>query len=277
MSNNVSVFSAITGQKVAEFDTASETLESVKAKAMAFREVATSSVGTQLALIAIARNVFNDVATSQAIRDAALTAVHIDRVEVHPVAVEAPAVEAPEAETEAETEEAPHGTDVSIYSAVTGNLVDSFNTEELTYGEVVSEALSYAEIEDADLATRVALEELLQGVYSATESKVLSNETLAKVGISRVVIAVDGIEPEDADDTPIYSETVKAAAAEAEAPKALSLVKAEPEAPRYVDTPLKDVVTVKTVTVRRGLPAWGTAVIGAVAAVVGAVIGGGIF
>lgn len=274
MSNNVSVFSAITGQKVAEFNTDSETLESVKAKAMAYREVATSGVSTQLALIEIARGLFTDAATPQTIRDAALTAVHVDRLEVVPATVEAPAVEAPEVEPEEDEAEAPHGNDVSVYSAVTGTLVDSFNTEELTYGEVVSEALSYAEIADADLTTRVALEELLQSAYSATESKTVANETLAKVGISHVVIAVDGVEPEDSDDTPIYSETVKAANAEAEAP--LTLAKT-PEPAKFVDTPLSAVPVVKTVTVRRGLPAWGTAVIGAVAAVVGAVIGGGIF
>ncbi|QOR56137.1 membrane protein [Arthrobacter phage Thunderclap] len=277
MSNNVSVFSAITGAKVGEFNTDSETLESVKAKAMEFHEVRNSNVSTQLALIEVARGVFTPVTSDQTIRNAALSAVGIDRVEVKANVVattEGDGTPAELVEPKAVEPDA-YGNDVTVYG-LGGVLIDSFNTNESSPAEVELEALGYQEIASADLETRAALANLLRDTYNATESHVITNDVLAKVGITRVTVAVEGVEPEEKDDTPIYSETVAAAQPEAKAVAApLTLVKAEPV--KHVDIPLSQVPVTKTVTVRRGLPAWGTAAIAAAAAIVGAVIGGGIF
>ncbi|ALY08430.1 hypothetical protein FDH66_gp20 [Arthrobacter phage Amigo] len=276
MSNNVSVFSAITSAKVGEFNTDSETLESVKAKALEFPEVRNFSVSTQLALIEVARGVFTPVTTDQTIRNAALSAVGIDRVEVKAnvvAATEGDGTPAELVEPKAVEPDA-YGNDVTVYG-LGGILIDSFNTNESSPAEVELEALGYQEIASADLETRAALSKLLRETYNATESHVITNDVLAKVGITRVTVAVEGVEPEEKDDTPIYSETVAAAQPETKAVEPLTLVKAEPV--KHVDIPLSQVPVTKTVTVRRGLPAWGTAAIAAAAAIVGAVIGGGIF
>ncbi|ALY10160.1 hypothetical protein RINGS_85 [Arthrobacter phage Rings] len=276
MSNNVSVFSAITSAKVAEFNTDAETLESVKAKAMEFHEVRNSNVSTQLALIEVARGVFTPVTSDQTIRNAALSAVGIDRVEVKANVVAATEGDGtPDELVEPKAVEPDaYGNDVTVYG-LGGVLIDSFNTNESSPAEVELEALGYQEIASADLETRAALANLLRDTYNATESHVITNDVLAKVGITRVTVAVEGVEPEEKDDTPIYSETVAAAQPEAKAVEPLTLAKTEPA--KHVDIPLSQVPVTKTVTVRRGLPAWGTAAIAAVAAIVGAVIGGGIF
>lgn len=102
---------------------------------------------------------------------------------------------------------------ITVVSAVTGREVASVNTGETTLREAINKALTFREVSNADVHTRIALEDQLRNAWNAATDQEIRSQLLRSVGIDKVTVKV-GVTSEDAP----------AELVEAEAPAGLDVV-----------------------------------------------------